>query len=141
MEIGPAPRSIGLRIAAGVAFVEGVVLTGYAVYVLIQVLRLGITGPDPVSNPTSVALEIVLFLVFGVGLLATSWGLWRASRLARAPLVLAQLIALVVGVPLVGAPGSVERVVGVVLVVLALSALVAVFMPSTTRALVDRDTP
>jgi len=139
MQIGQPPRAVGLRVAALIALAEGLVLVGYALYVLVQVARLGITGPDPVSNPASVGLEIVLFFVFGAGLLAVALGLWRSNRLARAPLVFAQLITLVVGWQFIGATGTVERVVGVVAVALAAGALACAFLPSTTRALVERD--
>ena len=121
--------------AAIVALAEGAALVGYAVYVLVQVARLGLTGPSEVSNAPAVTLEIVIFAVFGAGLLVSGRGLWRARRWARAPIVLGQLIALVVGVPLVLAVGWSERVVGAVVVVAAVAATIAILSPPTTRAL------
>ena len=46
-----------------------------------------------------------------------------------------QLIAIVVGYPLVGAAGSVEKVAGAVILVLAVVGIVLAFLPSTTREL------
>lgn len=105
----PAPgapqRPTSLVVAAIVALAEGAALVGYAVYLLVQVARLGLTGPSEVSNAPAVTLEIIIFAVFGAGLLVSGRGLWQARRWARAPIVLGQLIALVVGVPLVLAVG------------------------------------
>lgn len=126
-----------LRVAAVIALVEGAALVTYGIYVIVQVARLGITGPAPVSNVQSVALEIVIFLVFGIALLLAAWGLWRTRRWSRSLAVLGQLIGLVVGVPLVSATGSVERMAGILVVAMSIGALVCLFLPSSTRALVD----
>lgn len=131
----PSQRPLPLTVAAVVSAVEGTFLAGYAAYILIQVARLGITGPDPVSNPVSVTLEIVIFAAIGAGLLAAGWGLWNRRRWGRAPAVLGQLLCLVVTVPLAGAVGGVERTIGIVATIAAIAALVCLFVPSTTRAL------
>jgi len=128
---------ISLRVAAVIALVEGAALVAYGTYVIVQVARLGITGPAPVSNVQSVTLEIVIFLVFGAALLLAAWGLWRTRRWSRSLAVLGQLIGLVVGVPLVSATGSVERIAGILVVLMSIGALVCLFLPSSTRALVD----
>ncbi|TEX46233.1 MAG: hypothetical protein B7C55_14265 [Actinomycetales bacterium mxb001] len=130
-----APR--GLRAAAIIALIEGAALVAYGLYVLVQVARLGITGPAPVSSVQSVTLEIIIFLFLGAGLLVAGWGLWRVRRWGRAPAVLGQLLGLIVGVPLVGAVGSVERIAGIAVVIMSIGALVCLFLPSTTRALVE----
>ena len=70
-------------------------------------------------------------------LLLVSVGLWRVRRWSRAPAVLAQLFALVVGVPLMGAEGWTERVVGGLLAIMALAAIVGLFLPSSTRELIE----
>ena len=72
------PPALPLRIAAIVALVEGAAFTAYAIYVIVEVARFGITGPSAVSNVQSVTSEIVIFAVFGIGLLLAGWGLWRA---------------------------------------------------------------
>ena len=52
MFIGPVPHSRGLRIAVPLVAVEGVALVLYGVFILVQSLRLGITGP---------AVEVLLY--------------------------------------------------------------------------------
>ena len=136
MFLGPPPRSLGLRIAAPLVAVEGAVLTVYGVYLLVEALRQGVTGPAEVSNVPAVVLEIVIFTGFGVALLATARGLWRTWRGARAPAVLAQLIAIVVGGPLVFASEAASRVAGIAIVVTAVATTVAIFGRGVTHDLV-----
>lgn len=135
MTSGARRVSPRLAFVAAVVLVEGLLLVGYGLYVIVQLARLGITGPAPVSNPASVTLEIVIFLAMGAGLLASAWGLWQGRRWARAPAVLAQILALVVGVPLMGAPGGVERSVGIVMSGLAVITVVVLLTPGMTRDL------
>ena len=126
-------------LAAAVALVEGVFLIGYALYIAVQVARLGITGPEAVSNPVSVIMEIVIFAGIGAGLLASAWGLWLLRRWGRAPAILGQLLALIVAVPLAFAIGSVERSIAIVAIIAAVTALICLFLPTTTRALERAD--
>ena len=116
------------------AAIEGIALLGYAVYIAVQVARLGITGPAEVSSPIAVTLEITIFAALGAGLALAARGLWRARRWARSMLLVGQFLALVVGVPLIGAQGGVERGAGIALVVLAVAGISAAFWPSTTAA-------
>jgi len=129
------PRS--LMIGAVVAAIEGLALVAYAVYIAVQVARLGITGPAEVSNPVAVTLEIAIFGLLGVALVLAARGLWRVRRWARSMLVVGQFIALVVGVPLATAQEGLQRGAGIALVGLAVAGLVAAFWPSTTAAIAD----
>jgi len=133
--IGPVPRSRGLRIAAPLVAAEGVALVLYGVYILVQSLRLGITGPAEVSNLPAVGLEIVIFSGFGVVLLFTARGLWNTHRVARAPAVLAQIIAVVVGGPLALSTELTSRVSGAITVVVAVAAVIALLSPAVTEEL------
>lgn len=126
-----------LVVGALVAGIEGVALLAYSVYITVQVARLGITGPAEVSNPVAVTLEITIFGLLGAALVLSSRGLWRARRWARSMLVVGQFLALVVGVPLAGAEGGVERSAGFALIALAIAGIVAAFWPSTTAAVAD----
>ena len=132
-------RPFVIVLAAAVALVEGVCLIGYALYIAVQVARLGITGPEAVSNPVSVIMEIVIFAGIGAGLLASAWGLWLLRRWGRAPAILGQLLALIVAVPLAFAIGSVERSIAIVAIIAAVTALICLFLPTTTRALERAD--
>ena len=137
MTDGSARPALSLAVGAIVAAVEGIALVAYAVYITVQVARLGITGPAEVSNPVAVTLEITIFGLLGVAMVLAARGLWRARRWARSMLVVGQFLALVVGVPLVTAEGGAERGAGIALVVLAVAGIVSAFWPSTTAAIAD----
>lgn len=140
MHDGPSrtPRPVtSLVVGAVVAALEGVALVLYSLYIVIQLIRLGITGPADVSNPVSVGLEIAIFAVFGAAMLLGAYGLWRVRGWGRSLLVLGQLLALVVGVPLATAEGGWDRFAGIAIVLAAITGLVAAFWPTTTRAIAD----
>lgn len=133
-----APGHPLLAIVAIIAAIQGVGLVGYAVYDIVEGLRVGITGPEEVSNLPALALQIVIFAAMGVGLLLVARGWWGAKYGARAPFTVAQLLALVVGVPLVSAPDVGTQRVGIGLVVLAGAGMVIAFLPPVTRALTQQ---
>jgi hypothetical protein len=132
-----AARPAALVVGTLVAGIEGVALLAYSVYIAVQVMRIGITGPEEVSSPIAVTLEITIFAVLGAAMVLAARGLWRAKRWARSMLIVGQFLALVVGVPLVTAQGGVERSAGIALVALAVVGLVVAFLPSTTAAIAD----
>ena len=137
MSLGRGLPVTSLVIAAVIAGIQGIALLTYAVYIVVQTARLGITGPEAVSTPITVMWEITIFGLFGLAMVFAARGLWRARRWARSLLVVGQFIALVIGVPLATAEGGVERTAGIVLVAMAVIALVAAFWPSTTAAVAD----
>lgn len=106
---------------------------------IVQGLTVGLTGPSEVSNLPALILQIVIFAALGIGLLVVARGWWRSSYGARAPFIVAQLLALVVGVPLLSAPDDWTRVVAVTLVAAAVAGVVVAVTPPVTRALVDSD--
>ena len=114
----PGRAFVALALIAGA---EGVVLLGYAIFDLVSVIRFGIQGPSEVSNTPSVTLQILIFALFGGGLAWVARGWWRQRRWARAPFLLGQLLALVVGVPLARAGGHVEQAAGIVIVLAAVA--------------------
>jgi hypothetical protein len=131
----PGPVTPALRAAAVVAAVEGLGFLAYSGFVAVEALRLGATGPADVSNVPAIVLEVVIFAVFGLGLLWAGHGLWRSRRWARAPFLLAQVLALVVGIPLAQAAETGPRIAGIVLSVLAVVGLVVSFAPGVTDEL------
>ncbi len=126
-----APRVF--LILGAIAGLEGLALLGYAVFDTIQALRIGATGPADVSNPSAIAIQIVIFAVFGIGLLLVARGWMTGHRWPRAPFLLAQLIAVVVGYPLISAQGGVDRVVGFVTVGIAVAGIILIFTPTVIR--------
>lgn len=132
-------RNPSVLALAGISLIEGAFFLGYAVYDLIGAARFGLTGPEEVSNAPALTLQVLMFVVFGAGILAAARGWWGIKRWARAPFVLAQLLVLVVAVPLMSAAGAVERSVAYVAVAMAVVGLIVTFLPSTTRALLGED--
>jgi peptidoglycan/LPS O-acetylase OafA/YrhL len=132
-----------LRVLSGIAVVEGLAFLAYAVYDIVQAIRVGATGPSPVSNVPGLILQPLIFAVLGLALGAAAIGFWRTRRWARAPFVLIQLLILVVAVPLALASaadaGTGPHVAGIVLTVVAVGGLVLTFFPSTTAALAGRE--
>ena len=132
-----------LRVLSGIAVVEGLAFLAYAVYDIVQAIRIGATGPTPVSNVPGLILQPLIFAVLGLALGAAAIGFWRARRWARAPFVLIQLLILVVSVPLALASaadaGTGPHAAGIILTVVAVGGLVLTFLPSTTGALAGRE--
>lgn len=123
---------------AVISALEGLALVIYAVLSIINAIVVGPTGPEAVSNTTAITLEIVIFAFLGAGLLATAWGWWRVKRWARAPFLLGQLIALVVGFPLVQATGTI-RASGALILVAGIVGIVVALLPKVTDALLNRE--
>ena len=118
-----------------IALVEGVALLAYAAFDVVAAITVGATGPEDVSNAPAIVLQIALFAVFGGAMLWVARGWWFARRWARSPFLLAQLIVLVVGVPLAQSEGPIERYVGIGASLLAVLGIVLCFAPSVSRAL------
>jgi hypothetical protein len=90
----PAPTA--LRVAAALAALEGLALVGAA---LLYALR-GVLG----DAESAAGAELGALLIAGVGalLLAAARGLLHRRRWARSPVVVVQLLAVPVGLSLVG---------------------------------------
>jgi len=122
------------QVAAGIAALEGAGLIAYAGLDVVVALRDGLTGPAAVSNLPGFFLQVLIFLILGGGMLAIARGWWMRARWARSPFVLAQLLALVVGVPIIGT-GGLAGVIGIALVVLSVVGVAMVFSSSARAAL------
>jgi len=130
----PGRPFIALGVISGI---EGIGLLGYALFDAVEGIRVGATGPAAVSSVPALILQIAILGAFGAGLVLVGTGWLRTRRWARAPFVLAQLIALVIGAPLVTATGEVERVAGILIITLAAIGIVLVFTPAVTRSLAE----
>jgi hypothetical protein len=120
---------------AAIALVQGIALIAYGLFDVVESLRVGVTGPAAVSSVPAVILQIVIFAVFGAGLVLIAWGWWTVRGWARAPFLLAQLIGVFVGYELAQSAGAVERYVGIGLCLLGALGIVLVFTPSVMRSL------
>lgn len=130
----PIRPLIGLAV---IAAIEGVFLLVYAIFDIVEAIRVGTSGPEEVSNTPALLLSIALFALIGVGMLVVGFGWWRARRWSRAPFILAQILGLVIGVQLAMATGTAERTTGIAVALLALVGLVLTFSPQVTRAITE----
>jgi len=135
-----APDRI-LVVLALIAGLQGAALIAYALFDIVEALRVGITGPEEVSNPMALLLLIALTAAFGAGMVVVAVGWWRGRRWARSPFIMAQIIVALLGYELAQAVGSVERTVGIVAMVMAGLGLVLSFAPATGRAIGDTADP
>jgi len=114
---------VTLTVAAGLTALEGLAFAAYGVALLP-----GLFGGHPEAGSTS----SLFFLVYAVFLGVCAWQLLRLRSWARAPVVLAQLIQLFVGISFWG---GATTVVALVLVGVALATLVALLHPRSLAAL------
>ncbi|MET7760646.1 hypothetical protein ABZS86_01370 [Streptomyces sp. NPDC005355] len=122
------PRPARLTAASVLAAVEGVVLLGFGVYVLIM----GLTG-DP-ESPQQAEMLGVTVLALAALPLAAARGLWRRRRWSRGPAMITQLMALPVAWTLVQNGGALLAA-GVATALAALAALALLINPTATEAL------
>jgi len=120
-------------VLTAIAALEGVALVVYGIYDLIQSLRLGATGPADVSNLPALVLQIVIYLVLGVGMLLIA-DAWRRGRFwQRGAFMLGQIFAVVIGYEFIGPEGGIAWATGALLMVLGVAGLVLVFTPPVLR--------
>ena len=124
-----------LRILGGISGVQGVFYVVYAILIVVGVARFGVSGPSEVANASGVTLEVVIFLFFGLGMLLVAGGWFAAKRWARAPFLLAQLLALVVSIPLIGATDTFQKWVAILITLAAIVGIFLAFTPAVTRYL------
>ncbi len=132
-------RTPAIVAVAAISAIEGLGLLGYAIYDIVQTLRLGVTGPEEVSNVPAVVLIIVILLLFGAGMLCVARGWWREERWARAPFLVAQILGVLVGWDLAQASGGSERIIGIAVIVIAAIGIVLAFLPAVARAIEPPD--
>ncbi len=93
-------------VAVGIAAAQGLALIANGLAVAWVVIRDGISGPSAVATPGGVAVEVLLYVVFGSALLWVARGLAKGSPFVLTPFVLAQVLGLTVSVPLAGGGGA-----------------------------------
>jgi hypothetical protein len=122
------PRPVRLTAAAGLAALEGLALVAGGAWMLVR----GLTG-HPDDRASAVTGGITLIVLALLPLLAAR-GLLARRSWSRGPAVITQIMALPVAYNLLQAD-SVAIPAGIVLAVVAVTALVLLVNPQTTRAL------
>ncbi|MFI0814482.1 hypothetical protein ACH4TX_07875 [Streptomyces sp. NPDC021098] len=122
------PRPARLTVAAALAAVEGLVLVGFGVYVLIM----GLAG-NPESPEQAETLGITVLALALLPLLAAR-GLWLRRRWSRGPAMITQLMALPVAWTLVQNGGALI-IAGVLTAIAAVAVLGLLINPTATEAL------
>ncbi len=126
-----------LRLLGAISALEGVFYLANALFVVIGISREGLTGPAEVSNAPGVTLEVIIFGTFGVGMVVVAVGWFRSRRWARAPFVLAQILALVISIPLLGATDALQQTAAVAVTVVTAAGLFLAFTPRVTQHLLE----
>ena len=129
-----APGGLIVTLAA-IAALEGLGLVGYAIFDVVEAVRIGTSGPAEVSNTSALVVLIAIQVIFGVGMLWIARGWWRCARWARSPFVVAQLLGVLIGLQVAQGAEAGATVVGYLTVVIAIAGLVVAFLPPVTRAL------
>jgi hypothetical protein len=124
-------------VIAAIAAIEGLGLIAYAIFDIIEAVRVGITGPADVSNPAALLLLIVIYLVFGAGLLLVARAWWLMRTWQRGAFVLAQVIALLVFFDLARSDEMVPRLVGIAILLMAVTGIILVFTPRVLRVFAE----
>ena len=114
---------VTLWVAAGLTALEGLAFGVYGAALIPELFR---------GHPEEGSTSLFFFLAYAVFLAVCAWELRRLRSWARAPVVLAQLIQLLVGTSFWG--GSTTPV-AVILVGVAVAVLVAVLHPRSLAAL------
>ncbi len=126
----PSPRQRGAgRLAAALVAVEALVITGLAVFYLVE-LALG-EGQDLMI----VIMSVVTMVVFIIGLAYTALGLWRRHPRSQAPAIAFNFLMVPLGIALF--PLAPWWLAGTVLV-LGVATVVAAFLMGRLE---DRDQP
>jgi hypothetical protein len=125
--VPPNGRPAPLTVAASLAVVEAIV------FVILAVAEIAAFESDKAALGATTTL---FFLVYGAGLAVCAWGLARLKSWARAPIVVAQVIQLLVAWSF---RGGETTWVAVILAVVAAVVLAGIFHPQSIDALAEQD--
>lgn len=114
--------------AAGVATLEAVALAAYAVGIAISTLQDG-------SAVAAAPVEIVIYLVFALGIALAARGLWLRRRGARTPFGVIQLFGVVIGWTLTQGDGDLTHRIGYAVLAVAVVGIALVISPGLGDAL------
>jgi hypothetical protein len=124
----PASRPPGLVAAVAVAVVEAVALVAYSV-------GIGVSDLQDAGSVAAGPVEIVIYLLFAVGIGLCARALWQRRRAARTPFGVVQLFGLVVGWTLTQGDGDVTHRIGYVVLAVSILGIALVLSPAVGESL------
>jgi hypothetical protein len=125
----PRPARPPLLLAAvGIAVLEAAALVAYA-------LGIGISDLQDAGNLAAGPVEIVIYLLFAVGVGGCGLGLWRRRRGARTPFGVVQLFGVIIGWTLTQGDGDLTHRIGYAVLAVAVVGIAVVISPGLGEAL------
>lgn len=127
---GAAARPRALLAAVVIGAVEAVGLVAYAIAIAISAWRV---GEDGAAAP----VQVVIYVLFALGITLVVRGLLSGRRLARGPYVVTQLFGLIVGWTLAAGDGTWVHLTGWIVLALSIAGIALMLNPAVSAALVD----
>ncbi|HSN05960.1 MAG TPA: hypothetical protein VLV82_01345 [Candidatus Angelobacter sp.] len=125
---GSPTRPALLLAAVGIAVLEAVALAAYAV-------GIGVSTVSDASPVAAAPVEIVVYLLFALGIALCALGLWRRRRTARTPFGVIQLFGVVVGWTLTQGDGDLTHRIGYAVLAVSVVGVAVVLSPRLGDAL------
>lgn len=119
-----------LLAAAGIGTIEVLALVGY-------VIAIGVAAAGAGTDVASAPAEIVIYLLFAVGIGLVVKGLLSRRRVARGPFIVTQLFGLIVGWTLAAGDGAGVHVAGWIVLALSLAGIALMLNGQVADALQD----
>jgi hypothetical protein len=117
-----------LLAAVGIAVLETAALVAYS-------LGIGISDLQNSGSLAAAPVEIVIYLLFAVGVAVCGIGLWRRRRAARTPFGVVQLFGVIIGWTLTQGDGDLTHRIGYVVLAVAVVGIAVVMSPALGEAL------
>jgi hypothetical protein len=117
-----------LLAAVAVAVLQTAALIAYS-------LGIGISDLQDSGSLAAAPVEIVIYLLFAVGIAFCAWGLWRRKRSLRTPFGVVQLFGLVIGWTLTQGDGDLTHRIGYVVLAVSVVGIALVLSPGLGDAL------
>ncbi len=127
---GAAPRPTALLAAAVIGTLEALGLVAYAVAIALAARQV---GEDGAAAP----VQVVIYVLFALGIALVVRGLLSRRRLARGPYVVTQLFGLVVGWTLASGDGVWVHLTGWAVLAMSVTGIALMLNPAVSAALVD----
>lgn len=118
-----------LRLATLIAGAQTIALVLY-------ILGIAVASRDSRgSSMTATGWEILVYAMFAALMAWLTWGLWKASPLARTPFLVAQVFAVIIGYTVLAGDGWVTTVAGVALMAVGGVGAIIALSPAMAAAL------